>query len=293
MRCSLCGRTAVRSTQLCPGCLAAIKRAEQETISKLDLLVVPTAHWTEGLTSSVSSPQAAEASMSAPVVIATPSHRSARLATSVSMLAFIALPANWSLNQRTVDALPTQAIASDTTDFHRPDGMHLLAAAQPTAPAPFQDPWPASTWTAPPSVTKEAGAPNGRSNDRSSGFRRHVSAARSSSAKQASGAKDTKQAAANPTQKLVPAASSELHQPPQPKVMELATASGAPTPLRLDEPRPDSVLTSLNQALARCAEQSILARTWCQHRVRTRYCDAQWGQRPECPTGINNDQGGY
>ncbi len=293
MRCSLCGRPAVRSTQLCPGCLGAIKRAEQETISQLDLPVVPAARWTEGLTSSVSSPQAAGASMAAPVVIAPPSHRSARFATSVSMLAFIAVPANWSLNQRSADALPTQGIASVTADFHRPDGMRLPVAAQPTAPAPFRDHSPAPTWTPPPSVMKEAGAPNGRSNDTSSGVRRHVSSARSSSAKQASGAKDTRQATADPTQKLVPAASSELQKPPQPKLMETATPSGAPTPLRLDEPRPDSMLTSLNQALARCAEQSIFARTWCEHRVRTRYCDAQWGQRPECPTGINNDQGGY
>ncbi len=47
--------------------------------------------------------------------------------------------------------------------------------------------------------------------------------------------------------------------------------------------KPGSVAaTSLNDGLARCAEQSIFGRTWCEHRARVLFCERAGPNRAEC-----------
>jgi hypothetical protein len=45
-----------------------------------------------------------------------------------------------------------------------------------------------------------------------------------------------------------------------------------------------NAIVALEATLTQCAEQSIFARTWCEHRARRHYCEGQWGLRPACPT---------
>ena len=53
--------------------------------------------------------------------------------------------------------------------------------------------------------------------------------------------------------------------------------------------RTPSSMSSLNVALARCAEQSIFARTWCEHRARTQYCDSHSGLHSACAMYASNE----
>ncbi len=54
----------------------------------------------------------------------------------------------------------------------------------------------------------------------------------------------------------------------------------------------DTVVTAFNNALEQCAEQTVFVRTWCEHRARTRYCDAEGWTRPECAVAVHNEHGG-
>jgi len=61
-------------------------------------------------------------------------------------------------------------------------------------------------------------------------------------------------------------------------------------PTREVAPR-DIAVTTLNEALEQCAEKSVFVRSWCEHRARTRYCDAEGWTRPECPVAVSNEHG--
>lgn len=45
----------------------------------------------------------------------------------------------------------------------------------------------------------------------------------------------------------------------------------------------------LYAALARCGEESIFVRSWCEHRATTEYCDGHWGRLMACPIYAAND----
>jgi hypothetical protein len=92
----------------------------------------------------------------------------------------------------------------------------------------------------------------------------------------------------------------QVHPAPIPRVNPAPPVQAAPQsfteapistqPKREMAPR-DIALATLNEALEQCAEQSVFARSWCEHRARTRYCDAEGWTLPECPVAVSNKHG--
>ena len=62
-------------------------------------------------------------------------------------------------------------------------------------------------------------------------------------------------------------------------------------PVVRDVPRPDP-WQPMNDALARCPRDEMSGRMMCEQRVRTRYCDGQWGQVPQCASMPYTEHGG-
>jgi len=81
---------------------------------------------------------------------------------------------------------------------------------------------------------------------------------------------------------------------PEPPV-QAAPQSFAEAPISTQPKRevapPDIAVTTFNEALEQCAEQSVFVRSWCEHRARTRHCDAEGWTRPECPAAVSNEHG--
>ncbi len=65
-----------------------------------------------------------------------------------------------------------------------------------------------------------------------------------------------------------------------------------PTPPRPREatPAPDR-WQAMNEALAKCAREGLLAGFLCAERARLHYCDGHWGQVTQCPTANRNEYG--
>jgi hypothetical protein len=78
--------------------------------------------------------------------------------------------------------------------------------------------------------------------------------------------------------------------PVQAAPQSFAEAPISTQPKREVAPR-DIAVTTFNEALEQCAEQSMFVRSWCEHRARTRYCDAEGWTRPECPAAVSNEHG--
>jgi hypothetical protein len=83
--------------------------------------------------------------------------------------------------------------------------------------------------------------------------------------------------------------------PPAPPVLPapqtVAEAAIPAQPRQASSPR-DVAVTAFNEALEQCAERSVFARSWCEHRARTRYCDAEGRSRPECTVVARYEHGG-
>jgi len=78
--------------------------------------------------------------------------------------------------------------------------------------------------------------------------------------------------------------------PVQAAPQSFAEAPISTQPKREVAPR-DIAVTTFNEALEQCAKQSVFVRSWCEHRTRTRYCDAEGWTRPECPAAVSNEHG--
>lgn len=286
MRCSVCGRAAVRPMQLCPGCLAAIERAEARA-RKLDALIAP-------------EPGAASSTASAMLrasVAARGSHRDIFLGSSrraafaaawlCTMLVF-ALPGN-------VDQA-LEAPAFEVTSAHDAALAPLVQAhvetrvsnrtslTAPDRPSPQAAPAPANLVVA---AASRARMHNSASASRAAA---HTKLAQSPSSRPASAAKSTKVALAptraSPVSRAPPVAPIPSPAPPQGFVESAISARSEDA----TAPRRTAVI-ALDQALEQCAEQSVFARTWCEHRARTRYCDAAGSTRSECAVALGKDSG--
>lgn len=82
-------------------------------------------------------------------------------------------------------------------------------------------------------------------------------------------------------------------QPPAASAATPAVAVPAPEPTSpappAAPPKPNRI-TQLNDALARCAGQDLIARAVCEQRARLQHCEGYWGQVPQCPGGRSNFQ---
>jgi hypothetical protein len=79
--------------------------------------------------------------------------------------------------------------------------------------------------------------------------------------------------------------------PPEPPPVEAVPVPAPAPPVVREAPRPDP-WQPMNDALARCPRDEMSGRMMCEQRVRTRYCDGQWGQVPQCASIPYTDHGG-
>ena len=133
MRCSVCGRPAVRPIQLCPGCLAAIERAEDDRVRKLDLLV--SGDLCTRAAGSCLSPSLDATGAMLPATFTRQPHRAPTVAASLSMIAFMALPVTLDVHQRAPHAPLVNVITPVVAGVDRHENMHALVAVQSAAPA--------------------------------------------------------------------------------------------------------------------------------------------------------------
>lgn len=281
MRCSLCGRAAVRPMQLCPGCLAAIERAE-ERARKLDPLAAPR----PGTVASArfEMPRSSLAARTSRCgIFSRPSHAGALVGAWLCTMLVFALPAN--LGQPR-DALVPENTPPHTMGIARGDQTRVengtqvniadvrhersaAALATPVLPAPSK----ATRQSA------SAGSPE----------RPRAKLAQSSSPRHLPVAKSARLfvAQANPTRVLTVKPAPLVQSVPQ----TFAEAAVSTQPKR-GAASHDIAVTAFNNAREQCAEQSVFVRTWCEHRARTRYCDAEGWTRPECAVAVNNEHGG-
>jgi hypothetical protein len=281
MRCSLCGRAAVRPMQLCPGCLAAIERAE-ERARKLDPLAGPrpgtvASPW---LATSLSSPAVRTSRRG---IFSRPSHGGAFIGAWLCTMLIFALPANL---EQARDALVPENTTSHTMGIARGAQIRVENGTQVNiADVPHERSATALATLVLPSPSKA------RAQSASSGSpeRPHAKLAQSSSPRHLPVAKGAKLAVAqaNPTPVPTVKPAPSVRAAPQ----TFVEAAVSTQPKRAAAPH-DSAVTAFNNAREQCAEQSVFVRTWCEHRARTRYCDEEGWTRPECAVAVNNEHGG-
>ena len=79
--------------------------------------------------------------------------------------------------------------------------------------------------------------------------------------------------------------------PALPAVVEEPPPQVAAAPARRAETPRSDPLQSFNVALARCAQEDLMARMGCEQRVRLQYCGDAWGQIAQCSIGRPIDHG--
>jgi len=235
----------MRPAELCPGCLAAIRRAQREYVRKLDPLFSPDVE-----PSTVTpKPMPRRAPMHAAVVLA-----------CLLLFGVGALPANWlaQADEPSIQAMTVMAAVPAPLDpVPTIPSMTLLATPRLDIPpherVSHVEVRPARDGQASPRV---ALAHN---------VKTPVRAAR------------PQLASVSSSNQVAPAAV-----PVAPSAPPAATALAAARPHDAG---------ALSEALTSCAQQSMFARTWCEHQARVRYCEHRAGS-PECSTSTSVDHGG-
>jgi hypothetical protein len=267
--------------QLCPDCLAAIERAKERE-RNLDPLAGPRPGTVA--TAWFAMPWSPAARTSIRGIFSRPSLGGAFIGAWLCAMLVFALPANL---EQPRDALVPENTTPRTTEIARgaqtrvENGTQVniadvtnerseTALATPVLPAPSK----------------------ARAQSASSGSpeRPRAKLAQSSSTRHLSVAKSARVAAAQahptPVPPVKPASRVQVQAAPQ----TFAEAPISTQPKREAAPH-DTAVATFNEALERCAEQSVFVRTWCQHRARTRYCDAEGWTRPECSVAVSNEHG--
>ena len=267
--------------QLCPGCLAAIERAE-ERARKLDPLAGPRPGTVAPAWFAMpwSSPAARTSRRG---IFSRPSRGGAFIGAWLCTMLVFALPANL---EQPRDALVPKNTIPHTMGIARGAQTRVENGTQVNiADVPHER---SATALATPVLPTPSKA---RAQSASSGSpeRPRAKLAQSSSTRHLPVAKSAKLAVAqaNPTLVLTVKPAPSVQAAPQ----TFAEAAVSTQPKRAAAPH-DTAVTAFNNAREQCAEQSVFVRTWCEHRARTRYCDAEGWTRPDCAVPVNNEHGG-
>src|SRR5215471_9515868 len=281
MRCSVCGRAAVRPIQLCPGCSAAIERAEDQA-RKLDPLIgldsrTAASAWFE-MPSLFSAARTSRRG-----IFSRPSHRGAFVAAWLCTMVVFALPAN--VEQLRDGPIPENAISPITAmapsaQTRVGNRTQVNIADVPEERSPTARP---ATSVSPASSKASAQSASSRAPERP-----RAKVAQLSSTRHLSVAKSARLGAVQAHRTPIPPVNPAP--PVQAAAQSVAEAPISTQPKRQVAPR-DIAVTTLNEALQQCGEQSVLVRSWCEHRARTRYCDAEGWTGPECPVAVSKEHG--
>ena len=236
----------MRPAELCPGCLAAIRRAQREHVRKLDPLFSPDVEF--------------------PTVTPTPVPRRAPMHAAVVLACLLlfgvgAVPANWlaQADEPSVEATTVTATIPAPLESV-PTIASITLSATPRLEIPAHE-----------RVTHAAAHP---ARETQSSPRVTLAHSVKSPVRPAR----PQLAATSPTNPVVVPAAVAVVAPAPPVATALAAA----------RPRDAG---ALSEALTSCAQQSMFARTWCEHQARVRYCEHRAGS-PECSTSTSVDHGG-
>jgi hypothetical protein len=269
MSCLICGRTTQPGAKLCADCRAARKRAFAATVTQPLLASAGARSGARLLKPSQSvaatARRAAERALVSKPPPAEPtkarSHRAdfMLLAAAIATIVVAGAYAAHRLNVIQPDStqLAEQPGIADRS-APRADQSGALAAAQST---------PLSDLTARALADMQVGVPAA------------APAAKADAPKRASA-----------RQRTPPA---EISPPPDEPVLTTQALAVAPVvaPAVVHEaPRPDR-WQLMNESMANCANGDLIDRIVCDQRVRRQFCDGQWGQVPQCPSGVPNDHG--
>lgn len=266
--------------QLCPGCLAAIERAKERE-RNLDPLAGPR----PGTVASAwfAMPWSPAARTSRRGIFSRPSLGGAFIGAWLCTMLVFALPANL---EQPRDALVPENTTPRTTEIARGAQTHVENGTQVNIADATNE--RSATALATPVLSAPSKA---RAQSVSSGSpeRPRAKLAQSSSTPRLPVAKSARLAVAraNPTPVLTVKPAPSVQPAPQ----TFAEAAVSTQPKRAAAPH-DTAVTAFNNAREECAEQSVFVRTWCEHRARTQYCDAEGWTRPECAVAVNNEHGG-
>jgi len=273
-RCAICTRPARRGDRLCDQCKTAVKRARH----------VQTVHAT--LLPRAGTGAAASGHPGAGEGRAVPARRAARSALP-------SLPAGWG----TYATLVAFGVAVSITGYYATDQQEEAAnrdrssqaartasaaqmrnekAAQAQPPMPsaaaaegfsWDDVIAQIEWTFPQSPqANSAGTPPGKKSLRDA------------------------RSAGDEARRPIEARSPDPVPPPAPTVAgDTATLSGAARAPEA-QPTPNSDRQQvMAAALSRCERENFLAGFLCKERARLQFCDGQWGEVPQCPSGVRSD----
>lgn len=266
MKCLICGRRTLPGAKLCADCRAARKRAFAATVTQ-PLLAAAGRPGSEGRLLRPSQSVAATARRAAeralfvkppPAQEVVPRLRSSDFFLLAAAIAAILIAGAYAAHRLRVTAKPDAlAGVGQAAGFdHASTTTGLPVAPTPTALRPAASPQG--------SAENPAGAPAPNP------------AAKADAPKRAK----PKQNVAQPA-------------PPSP-MPEVQTIAAAPAPapvLEPPEPPRPNPWQSMNDGLARCADNNLLDHIICDQRVRLQYCNGYWGQVPQCPGGVANDHG--
>ncbi len=271
MKCQICGRASAPGAKLCSDCRSARQRAFDATVTQ-PLLAAAAAGRASRSSSRLLRPRRSSSDAA---------RRSAIQAQAANAASADKAPskARWPLAAAGL-AIVLLAGAYVTQHFGATTQTGASAPAHPDA-APGDA--PVATRTAPATATPKA-APTGVP---AAPVLTQVPAFVPSPTGIYTGTESPKR----PSARARPPAPVAAAPPPEAPPVEAAPVPAPPPPVVRDVPRPDP-WQPMNDALARCPRDAMSERMMCEQRVRTRYCDGQWGQVPQCASIPYIEHGG-
>ena len=270
-RCAICSRPARRGDRLCAECKTAVKRARQ--VPSLQAALLP------------------RAGMGA-VASGRPGAGAGRVAQArhAARSALPALPAGWG----TYATLVAFGAAVSITGYYATDQQEEAAnrerGSQAARTAAVTEMRNERAARAQPPTSSSAAAGGDSGDDEIAQIAWSLpQSPPASSAGAAQGRKSLRDArsAGDEARRPIEARSPDPVPPPAPAAAgdTVAASRAAPAP-ETQAPPPTDRRQIMAAALARCEGENFLAGFVCKERAWLKFCDGQWGEEPQCPSGV-------